>query len=74
LRTAEIRIPGRLWLDFDVHPDAYGSEIRQTTIFDPVGWRGLAYWHVLYPLHHRIFAAMLRGLRRAALAGPDGGA
>jgi hypothetical protein len=34
------------------------------------GWRGLAYWYLLYPLHRRIFAAMLRGLRRATLAGP----
>lgn len=71
LLAAEMRIPGRLWLDFDVQPDADGSQIRQTTIFDPAGWRGLAYWYLLYPLHHRIFVAMLHGLRRATLAGPD---
>jgi Protein of unknown function (DUF2867) len=70
LLAAELRIPGRLWLDFDVQPDADRSQIRQTTIFDPAGWRGLAYWSLLYPLHRRIFAAMLRGLRRATLAGP----
>ena len=68
LLAAEMRIPGRLWLDFDVEPDADGSHIRQTTIFDPAGYLGLAYWYLLYPLHHRVFAAMLRGLQRATLA------
>jgi uncharacterized protein YbjT (DUF2867 family) len=68
LLAAEMRIPGRLWLDFDVEPDAEGAHIRQTTIFDPAGYLGLAYWYLLYPLHHRVFAAMLRGLQRATLA------
>lgn len=71
LLVAEMRIPGRLWLDFDVQPDADGAQIRQTTIFDPAGWRGLTHWYLLYPLHHRIFAAMLRGVRRATLAAPN---
>jgi uncharacterized protein YbjT (DUF2867 family) len=78
LLAAEMRIPGRLWLDLDVEPDADGSQIHQTTIFDPAGYLGLVYWYLLYPLHHRIFAAMLRGLQRATLVVPtspaDGGA
>ena len=68
LLAAEMRIPGRLWLDFDVTPDADGAQIRQTTIFDPAGYLGLAYWYLLYPVHSRIFGAMLRGLQRASLA------
>jgi len=65
-----MRIPGRLWLDFDVTPDADGAQIRQTTIFDPAGYLGLAYWYLLYPVHSRIFGAMLRGLQRASLGTP----
>jgi hypothetical protein len=68
LLAAEMRIPGRLWLDFDVTPDADGAQIRQTTIFDPAGYLGLAYWYLLYPVHSGIFGAMLRGLQRASLA------
>ncbi len=70
LLVAEMRIPGRLWLDFDVTPDADGAQIRQTTIFDPAGYLGLAYWYLLYPVHSRIFGAMLRGLQRASLGTP----
>jgi Protein of unknown function (DUF2867) len=34
--AAEMKIPGRLWLQFEVDPDANGgSRIRQTTVFDP---------------------------------------
>jgi uncharacterized protein YbjT (DUF2867 family) len=65
LLAAEMRIPGRLWLDFDVRPDRDGSQIRQTTVFDPAGYIGLAYWYLLYPVHDRIFRAMLRGLQAA---------
>jgi uncharacterized protein YbjT (DUF2867 family) len=69
LLAAEMKMPGRLWLQFDVDPDDDGTEIRQTTVFDPAGYVGLAYWYLLYPVHHGVFAAMLRGLRRASLAG-----
>ena len=67
--AAEMKMPGRLWLQFDVDPHDDGTEIRQTTVFDPAGYVGLAYWYLLYPVHHGVFAAMLRGLRRASLAG-----
>ncbi|MCW3066374.1 MAG: NAD-dependent epimerase/dehydratase [Solirubrobacterales bacterium] len=63
--AAEMRIPGRLWLEFEVEPDDDGSRIRQTTVFDPAGYVGRAYWYLLYPVHSNVFRAMLRGLRRA---------
>ena len=64
--AAEMRLPGRAWLDFEVTPKGQGSTIRQTAIFDPVGLGGLAYWYALYPMHWLVFAGMLRGLVRAA--------
>jgi len=63
---AEMRLPGRAWLEFEVTPDAEGAVIRQTAIFDPVGLGGLLYWYGIYPLHARVFAGMLRGIARAA--------
>ncbi len=64
LLAAEMKMPGRLWLQFDVKATGRGSEIRQTTVFDPAGYAGLAYWYLLYPVHNAIFKAMLRGLQR----------
>ena len=63
---AEMKVPGRAWLEFEVTSHMDGSTIRQTAIYDPVGLFGLAYWYVLYPLHQIVFAGMLRNLVRAA--------
>lgn len=68
--AAEMKIPGRLWLQFEVEPKGHDSVVRQTTVFDPAGYVGLAYWYLLYPIHHRVFSRMLRGIQRAAPAGP----
>ncbi len=64
---AEMKVPGRAWLQFETTPTAGGTEIRQTAIFDASGLLGLAYWYVLYPLHRFVFAGMLRGIAERAL-------
>jgi len=66
---AEMRLPGRAWLQFEVDPHGSGSTIRQTAMFDPVGLLGWAYWYALIPLHHLVFSRMLRGIAKAAEAG-----
>ncbi len=63
---AEMKLPGRAWLEFEVTGDEQRSTIRQTAIFDPVGLAGLLYWYGIYPLHQFVFAGMLRNLVRAA--------
>ncbi|HET7554979.1 MAG TPA: SDR family oxidoreductase [Gaiellaceae bacterium] len=63
---AEMRLPGRAWLQFEVDGDEHGSEIRQTALFDPVGLAGLVYWYALLPLHALVFRGMLDGIAQAA--------
>lgn len=63
---AEMKLPGRAWLEFEVSPCGQGSTIRQTAMFDPLGLAGLLYWYGIYPLHQVVFAGMLRNLARAA--------
>jgi hypothetical protein len=62
---AEMKMPGRAWLQFEVEPIEGGTRIRQTAIYDPVGVLGLAYWYLLYPIHQAVFHGMLRGIARA---------
>jgi uncharacterized protein YbjT (DUF2867 family) len=64
--AAEMKLPGRAWLEFEVEPENGGTRIRQTAEFDPVGLAGLAYWYGIYPLHQLVFRGMLRGIARAA--------
>jgi tryptophan-rich sensory protein len=64
--VAEMKLPGRAWLEFEVEPTSKGSLIRQTAIFDPVGLTGLAYWYTIYPLHKFVFSGMLNGIAMTA--------
>ncbi len=68
---AEMRVPGRAWLQYEVVPSARGSDLIQTAFFEPKGLPGLAYWFVLYPIHGLIFRGMARVLgERATRVGP----
>lgn len=64
--AAEMRIPGRAWLQFEVEPHDEGSLICQTALFDPIGLLGTMYWYALYPVHQVVFAGMLKGIARKA--------
>lgn len=67
--AAEMRVPGRAWLQFEVTPLAGGgTEVRQTAIFDPSGLWGRAYWYALLPLHAVIFDGMLAAIAARAEA------
>ncbi len=68
--AAEMKLPGRAWLEFEAEGKNSGTTLRQTAIFDPVGLSGLAYWYLLYPVHRLIFAGMLRGIVKAAAPPP----
>ena len=64
---AEMKVPGRAWLQFEVRPDGDGSIIEQTAIFDPYGLFGRLYWYSLFPIHEVIFAQMLKNIAKRSL-------
>ncbi len=67
--AAEMKLPGRAWLEFEVNPAVGGGAVvRQTAEFDPVGICGRLYWYGLWPAHAFIFRGMLRGIAKAAIA------
>jgi uncharacterized protein YbjT (DUF2867 family) len=60
--VAEMKLPGRASLEFEVTADSTGSIIRQTACFDPLGILGRAYWYSVLPFHHFVFRGMLKGI------------
>lgn len=65
---AEMKVPGRAWLQFHVHPQAADRAIlSQTAYFAPKGVWGLVYWYLLYPIHKVIFAGMIRKIAERAM-------
>lgn len=64
---AEMKVPGRAWLQFEARPQQNGrAQLVQTAYFAPRGLSGLLYWYVLYPIHGLIFAAMPQRIARLA--------
>ncbi|MEO6236935.1 MAG: SDR family oxidoreductase [Vicinamibacterales bacterium] len=64
--AAEMKVPGRAWLEFEVVPAGDGAFIHQTAVFEPAGLSGLLYWYVLLPVHALIFGGLLRAIARRA--------
>lgn len=68
---AEMRLPGRAWLEFEVLPTPGGARVRQTALYDPVGLSGLAYWYAVFPLHALVFGGMIREIGRRGEQGDE---
>jgi uncharacterized protein YbjT (DUF2867 family) len=66
--VAEMKLPGRAWLEYHVASSGSASVIRQTATFDPMGLAGLLYWYALVPAHALIFPGMLRAIAARARA------
>jgi uncharacterized protein YbjT (DUF2867 family) len=69
---AEMKVPGRAWLQYEVIEADRGTRLVQTAFFEPKGLPGLAYWYVLYPVHGLIFRGMVRVLAERSTAATDG--
>jgi hypothetical protein len=73
LLRAEMKLPGRAWLQFVLSPvstDETRLQIRAW--FEPRGLAGELYWWVLYPIHRLIFRGMVAVIKRQAEVGTVG--
>ena len=64
---AEMKVPGRAWLQFEMKSVSDDqTQLFQTAFFAPKGLWGQLYWYVLYPIHTLIFSGMIRQVRLRA--------
>lgn len=64
---AEMKVPGRAWLELGVEPAEDGGAIyRQRAVFEPHGLTGQLYWAAIYPFHGLVFGGMVRNIANAA--------
>ncbi len=64
---AEMKVPGRAWLQFQAEELGVArTQLIQTAYFAPKGLVGLAYWYCLWPVHGFIFSRLIRNLAEGA--------
>ncbi|MFP8487941.1 SDR family oxidoreductase [Gracilimonas sp. Q87] len=65
---AEMKVPGRAWLEFQASTDEESGKTKlvQTAYFAPKGLMGLLYWYALYPIHSFIFSSMIDNIVKEA--------
>jgi uncharacterized protein YbjT (DUF2867 family) len=69
LLRAEMRLPGKGWLQFEAVPRGEAAcTMRLTAYFEPHGLFGSLYWYSLYPVHAWIFRGLALEVRRRAEA------
>jgi hypothetical protein len=67
---AEMKVPGRAWLEFEARPESSTQTLLlQTAFFEPKGLLGLLYWYALYPMHSVLFSGLIRKIAAQAERG-----
>jgi uncharacterized protein YbjT (DUF2867 family) len=68
---AEMKMPGRAWLEFTVEPrESGGSTLIQRAVYWPKGLAGHAYWWSVAPFHAFVFPPMARHIVERAESRP----
>jgi len=57
---AEMKMPGRAWLEFKLEETETGTRLTQRAIYAPMGLLGHLYWASVWPMHGIVFPSMAR--------------
>lgn len=64
LLRAEMKLPGRAWLQFTVSPCTSGNSISVRAFYQTEGFPGKMYWYVFLPFHHFIFKDLITQIEK----------
>ena len=60
LLRAEMKLPGKAWMEFESEPQDAKTLLTVTAYFDPHGLFGFLYWYAMWPFHKFIFDGLTR--------------
>jgi uncharacterized protein YbjT (DUF2867 family) len=64
---AEMKVPGKAWLQFESAPlPSGGTLLTQTAYFAPRGLLGFLYWYAMWPFHAFLFDGLIRRIAARA--------
>jgi len=59
---AEMKLPGRAWLQWETRDEEGKTRLIQAALFAPTGFFGWLYWYGSYPAHALIFDQMVEAI------------
>ena len=73
LLRAEMKLPGRAWLEFRITPEGKRHRLAVKAWFAPEGWFGAPYWYMFLPFHRFIFKNLIIQIEKTAHSGGKDG-
>jgi len=64
LLRAEMRLPGKAWLEFQIEQKGHQNCLNVIAYFEPDGFLGRIYWYAFLPFHYIIFKDLLKQLTK----------
>jgi uncharacterized protein YbjT (DUF2867 family) len=64
LLRAEMKLPGKAWLEFTIREQGDGNVLSVTTHYDTRTLFGHLYWYLMLPFHHFIFTDLIRQIEK----------
>ena len=64
LLRAEMKVPGRAWLEFRIDPDGEQNRLTVTAYYQSKGLWGRIYWYIFLPFHHFIFYDLIKQIEK----------
>jgi hypothetical protein len=66
LLRAEMKLPGRAWLEFDINKRDSRNILSVNAFYQPKGLFGIIYWYIFLPFHHIIFSDLIAQIEKRA--------
>jgi uncharacterized protein YbjT (DUF2867 family) len=67
LLRAEMKLPGRGWLEFKILPEQGKNNFSITAYYDTDSLFGMLYWYMFLPLHNFIFNDLIKQIEKRSL-------
>lgn len=64
LLRAEMRLPGRAWLEFKIDDTGNKRKLSVIAYYDTKSFLGMAYWYACLPFHRFIFRKLIEAIER----------
>jgi hypothetical protein len=68
LLRAEMKVPGRAWLEFRIDPEGeWQTRLTVNAYYQTKGLWGRIYWYIFLPFHHFIFEDLIKQIEKRSV-------